>query len=91
MQHRGELVAVEGDDRVAEALAGVEVAGGRKGVVDAFGPAFFFEGREDEFLVAGGVAETLDERAVEVEFVEVGVPDGLRAELGTGGCGLGLP
>jgi hypothetical protein len=74
VEERGELVAVEGDDGVAEALAGVEVAVGWERVVDALWPAFFLEGREDEFLVAGRVFVAADEGAVEVEFVEVGVP-----------------
>ena len=83
VEERGELVAIEGDDRVAEALAGVEVAVLGQRVVDSRGPALFLEGREDEFLVAGGVFVAADERAIEVQFVEVGAP--LRAR----DCGLG--
>jgi hypothetical protein len=82
---RGDLVPVEGFDCDSEAVFGVDFVFRREGVVEEFGPAFFLEGGEDEFLVGGGDAVAFDDLAGVAEFAVEGIPGRSLCDRGTRG------
>jgi hypothetical protein len=55
---------------------GIEFCHWRQWIIEEFGPVFFLEGGEDEFLVGGGDSVALDDLAGVAEFAVKRVPAG---------------
>ena len=71
-----DLVTIERLDCRQQSLLGFLIGLGNKRIVDELRPTFLFEGSQDEFLVAGGNAEPLDDLTAEEQLAMVRVPFG---------------
>ena len=77
----GDLVAIEGLDGHLETVLWIDFVNRREGVVDEFGPAFFLESDENDFLIGSWDAVALDNLAAVTQFTPGWIPFG---------CGLAV-
>ena len=70
-----DLPTIEPIDRVAEAFFGIDVADGRKRIVDMPRPRLLFEGAENQLLDVGGLAKLFDQETSPMQLAT------LRIEL----------
>ena len=57
---------------------GIDILADRQGIVDVFGPAFFFKRTEDRLLISRRHQVTLDDRAIQTQLTPRSIPERLE-------------